>query len=63
MAVYVHLSESSPWSIMTTRPSIVVNEWDDNPSLPHLIYDTLKVRSIGEYSGLDPPRVLIFGLI
>jgi hypothetical protein len=63
MGVYVHLSESSPWSIMTTRPSIVVNERDNNPSFPHLIDDTLEVRSIREYSGLYASRILVLRLI
>lgn len=48
MGIYIHLSESSAWSIMATRPSIVIDEWDNNPSFPHLINDTLEVRPIGE---------------
>jgi hypothetical protein len=63
VSIYVHLSEPSPRSIMATRPGIVVNEWNDNPSFSHLVNDTLEVRRIREYSGRYASRILVFGLI
>lgn len=63
MAIYIDLSEPSPWSIMATRPSIVVNEWNDNPGFAHLVNDTLEVRRIRKYSGRYASRILVFGLI
>lgn len=46
--INVYLSEPSPGSIMATRPSIIIDEWDNYSSFPHLIYDTLEVRPIRE---------------